>query len=58
MKDSKLIKVISTPIRLVMWSLECGVAKHLLNPCMEYLQVQLIQEVFVRKGEDFDKMHK
>ena len=31
----------------------CGVANHLLNVCKsEYLQVQLIEQVFARKGED------
>ena len=40
----------------------CGVAKHLLNVCKsaicktEYLQVQLIEQVFARKGEDIDKI--
>ena len=40
----------------------CGVANHLLNVCKsaicktEYLQVQLIEQVFARKGEDIDKI--
>ena len=40
----------------------CGVAKHLLNVCKsaicktEYLQVQLIEHIFARKGEDIDKI--
>ena len=42
--------------------IRCGVANHLLNVCksaickMEYLQVQLIEPVFARKGEDIDKI--
>ena len=40
----------------------CGIANHLLNVCKSavckavYLQVQLIEQVFARKGEDIDKM--
>ena len=40
----------------------CGVANHLLNVCKtaiyktEYLQVQLIQQVFARKDEDIDNI--
>ena len=39
----------------------CGVASHLLNVCKsgtyktEYLQVQLIEHVLVREGENADK---
>ena len=42
--------------------IRCGVAGHLLNVCKsatcktEYLQVQLIEHVFVREGEDADKV--
>ena len=40
----------------------CGVANQLLNVCKsaiwktEYLQVQLIEQVFARKGENIDKI--
>ena len=39
-----------------------GIASHLLNVCKsaicktEYLQVQLIEHIFARKGEDIDKI--
>ena len=42
--------------------IRCGVASHLLNLCKsatcktEYLQVQLIEYVFVREGEDVGKV--
>ena len=42
--------------------IRCGVASHLLNVCKsatcktEYLQVQLIEHVLVREGEDADKV--
>ena len=42
--------------------ISCGVASHLLNVCKsatcktEYLQVQLIEHVFVREGEEADKV--
>ena len=41
---------------------KCRVANHLLNGCksaiykMEYLQVQLTEQVFARNGEDIDKI--
>ena len=41
---------------------KCGVASHLSNVCKsaicktQYLQVQLIEQVFARKGEDIDKI--
>ena len=42
--------------------IRCGVASHLLNVCKsatcktKYLQVQLIEHVLVREGEDADKV--
>ena len=42
--------------------IRCGVGNHLLNVCKsaicktEYLQVQLIKQVFAREGEDIDKI--
>ena len=42
--------------------IRCGVANHLRNVCksatckIEYLQVQLIEHVLVREGEDADKV--
>ena len=42
--------------------IRCGVASHLLNVCesgtckTEYLQVQLIEHVLVREGENADKV--
>ena len=42
--------------------ISCGVASHLLNVCKsaacktEYLQAQLIEHVFVREGQDVDKV--
>ena len=43
--------------------IRCGIASHVLNVCksatckIEYLQVQLIEHVFVREGEDVDKVY-
>ena len=47
---------------IIAGKIRCGVAIHLLNVCKsalcksEYLQVQLIEHVFVKEGEDADKV--
>ena len=49
-------------IDIVTGKIRCGVATHLLHVCKsatcktEYLEEQLIEHVFVREGEDADKV--